>query len=128
MILTDTTEKGLESLIVADLVGQADVADAAFAAFHLAMPPTERERLGIIEHISAERLPINRAIHQLLKGIDLIREYRTQLIADVVTGKLDVRGVETPGDPGHTDESDLIEEDEAEQQFPADWFPEDSDE
>ena len=27
---------------------------------------------------------------------DLIREYRTRLIADVVTGKLDVRGVSVP--------------------------------
>ncbi len=26
----------------------------------------------------------------------LLREYRTRLIADVVTGKLDVRGVELP--------------------------------
>ncbi len=28
---------------------------------------------------------------ELLSQIDLIREYRTRLIADVVTGKLDVR-------------------------------------
>ena len=28
--------------------------------------------------------------------IDLIREYRTRLMADVVTGKLDVRGVALP--------------------------------
>ena len=28
--------------------------------------------------------------------IDLLREYRTRLVADVVTGKLDVRGVELP--------------------------------
>lgn len=28
--------------------------------------------------------------------IDLVREYRTRLIADVVTGKLDVRGVDVP--------------------------------
>jgi type I restriction enzyme, S subunit len=31
------------------------------------------------------------AIHQARREIDLLREYRTCLIADVVTGKLDVR-------------------------------------
>lgn len=31
-----------------------------------------------------------------VREIDLIREYRTRLIADVVTGKLDIRGVELP--------------------------------
>ncbi|HSH78904.1 MAG TPA: hypothetical protein VLA19_10280 [Herpetosiphonaceae bacterium] len=36
------------------------------------------------------------AINRAQREIDLIREYRTRLIADVVTGKLDVRGVELP--------------------------------
>jgi type I restriction enzyme, S subunit len=31
-----------------------------------------------------------------VREIDLIREYRTRLIADIVTGKLDVRGTELP--------------------------------
>ncbi len=30
------------------------------------------------------------------REIDLVREYRTRLISDVVTGKLDVRGVALP--------------------------------
>ena len=35
-----------------------------------------------------------------VKGdIDLIPEYRTRLIADVVTGKVDVRGLSPPGPP-----------------------------
>ena len=31
------------------------------------------------------------AISRLKREIDLLREYRTRLVADVVTGKLDVR-------------------------------------
>ena len=31
------------------------------------------------------------AISRLEREIDLLREYRTRLVADVVTGKLDVR-------------------------------------
>lgn len=36
------------------------------------------------------------AIEATQHQIQLICEYRTRLIADVVTGKLDVRGVELP--------------------------------
>ncbi|MHB8377260.1 MAG: restriction endonuclease subunit S domain-containing protein [Dehalococcoidia bacterium] len=46
------------------------------------------------------------------KGLDLLREYRTRLIADVVTGKLDVRGVELPPPAG--DELDEAEDGAAE--------------
>jgi type I restriction enzyme S subunit len=38
--------------------------------------------------------------------INLIREYPTRLIADVITGKLDVRGVELPA----MDEAKTLEE------------------
>ena len=34
---------------------------------------------------------MNIAISRLQREIELVREYRTRLIADVVTGKLDVR-------------------------------------
>jgi type I restriction enzyme S subunit len=56
---------------------------------------------------------IDVAIARAQRQIDLVREYRTRLIADVVTGKLDVRGVPLPdldeaGDPGDLDK---LEED-----------------
>jgi hypothetical protein len=38
----------------------------------------------------------DRATDRAQREIDLIREYRTRLIADLVTGKLDVGGVELP--------------------------------
>lgn len=38
------------------------------------------------------------------REIDLIREYHTRLISDVVTGKLDVRGVEMPEPEGAGDQ------------------------
>lgn len=37
--------------------------------------------------------PLSSAISRLESEITLLREYRTRLIADVVTGKLDVREV-----------------------------------
>lgn len=55
------------------------------------------------------------AIIRTQREIDLIREYRTRLVADVVTGKLDVRGVELAAydeDLAELDEA-LVDENEA---------------
>lgn len=41
--------------------------------------------------IEQESSPLTAAISRLEREIDLLREYRTRLVADVVTGKLDVR-------------------------------------
>ncbi|WP_437947057.1 hypothetical protein WME98_40500 [Sorangium sp. So ce296] len=45
------------------------------------------------EKIEAEALALDVAISQAEREISLIREYRTRLVADVVTGQLDVRAV-----------------------------------
>jgi len=49
------------------------------------------EQAEIVTHIAVVTQPLNVAISRLEREIDLLREYRTRLIADVVTGKLDVR-------------------------------------
>ncbi len=53
-------------------------------------PPGE-ERLPILQHIEDKTTPVNKAIARARRQIELVNEYRTRLIADVVTGKLDVR-------------------------------------
>lgn len=52
-------------------------------------PRTEQER--IISQIKIATKAISTAISRLEREIELLREYRTRLVADVVTGKLDVR-------------------------------------
>ena len=58
--------------------------------------PPRNEQMQIVSEIHALTadlsVPIDRTHHE----IKLLHEYRTRLIADVVTGKLDVRGVELP--------------------------------
>lgn len=54
-------------------------------------PPDEQQR--IVESIDVNSTPLNSTISRLEREIELLREYRTRLIADVVTGKLDVREV-----------------------------------
>jgi type I restriction enzyme S subunit len=59
-------------------------------SWRVLLPPTG-EQQRIVESIDADSVPANTAISRLAREIDLLREYRTRLVADVVTGKLDVR-------------------------------------
>ena len=57
--------------------------------------PALEEQVAILNVISEETNALDNAIGRSKREIDLIQEYRTRLIADVVTGKLDVRGAAT---------------------------------
>ncbi len=59
---------------------------------NLTMPtPPIGEQSEILKSLVAELGPLDTAIARANREIDLFNEYRTRLIADVVTGKLDVR-------------------------------------
>ncbi len=53
--------------------------------------PSVREQVRIVEYVEERTSHIRTAEQAAKEEINLIREYRTRLIADVVTGKLDVR-------------------------------------
>jgi type I restriction enzyme, S subunit len=53
--------------------------------------PSAEEQKAILERVTVETAASDRAITSAHREIDLLHEYRTRLIADVVTGKLDVR-------------------------------------
>ena len=61
-----------------------------FLRIPILCPPRE-EQQKIIAHLNIETGEVARATALAHREIDLLREYRTRLIADVVTGKLDVR-------------------------------------
>jgi type I restriction enzyme S subunit len=60
-----------------------------FYDIRLPVPPLE-EQEKIISGITSETSTLTAAIARLDREIELLREYRTRLTADVVTGKLDV--------------------------------------
>ncbi len=62
------------------------------------VPPLDEQR-AIITYINEKCAEISQAISRAEGEIKLMREYRTRLIADVVTGKLDVRGIKVPEIP-----------------------------
>jgi len=54
--------------------------------------PRPEERRAIMEHLNVQAEKIAAAIAADRRVIELLKEFRTRLITDVVTGKLDVRG------------------------------------
>jgi type I restriction enzyme S subunit len=61
-----------------------------FGMIKLPVPPVD-EQQQIVQDISDGIAEIERTGDRLKRETDLLHEYRTRLIADVVTGKLDVR-------------------------------------
>ena len=77
-------------------LGKHDVKNAV-----IALPPIEEQKT-ICRWITDECKPLDDAITRIEEEIKLIREYRDRLIADVVTGQVDVRGWQ----PGPEDVAD----------------------
>lgn len=63
---------------------------SALKDFWLAVPPLS-EALSITSHLEGNTQELTSSISRNQAQVELLREYRTRLIADVVTGKLDVR-------------------------------------
>lgn len=68
--------------------------------------PSVDEQEAISDILDNEAKKTKEAISSLQKQIELMREYRTRLISDVVTGQIDVRGIEIPDYTPETDAED----------------------
>jgi type I restriction enzyme S subunit len=82
----------------------------------IALPPP-REQQAIVDLVAEQTASYLDTIGHAQRGLSLVREYRTRLIADVVTGKLDVRAAaarltEEVAEPDALDEADTGEADE----------------
>jgi type I restriction enzyme S subunit len=79
------------------------------------VPPLP-EQTAIVEYLDAQTAKLDTAIAAARREIELLREYRERLIADVVTGKVDVRGVaaqlpeEPPEEEAGTEEEEPVAE------------------
>jgi type I restriction enzyme S subunit len=76
------------------------------------VPPISEQR-SITSAVSMMTTAVDHAVRSARTEIDLLREYRTRLIADVVTGKLDVREAAARL-PDEAEEPELPDEIEAE--------------
>lgn len=81
---------GVESMTGS--AGQQRVSPDFVANFTVGLPPIH-EQQEILRTITCGNADYSAAITHAQNEIELLREYRTRLIADVVTGKLDIREV-----------------------------------
>ena len=89
-------------------VGLQNLSNQNFYKIKSIVPPLT-EQIDILYFVEKETHTFDRAIEVILREISLLREYRTRLIADVVTGKLDVREA-VKNLPEETDETEVFEE------------------
>ena len=69
---------------------QQQLSNQILAGISLPIPPIEEQR-AILSGLAERTVFLDNAITRLEREIELLRQYRTRLVADVVTGKLDVR-------------------------------------
>ncbi len=82
-------ERQLASLLVGSTFDRINVAD--IKSLIVAVPP-HSEQTAIADHLDRELQRNSAAVDSARRQIALLREYRARIIADVVTGKFDVRG------------------------------------
>lgn len=69
------------------------------------LPDIEEQNI-ILQYIEKKSTILNVAIKRITNQIELLKEYRTRLISDIVTGQMDVRGIEIPDYETETDVED----------------------
>jgi type I restriction enzyme, S subunit len=85
-----------------------------FLTIPLCVPPIEEQR-QLVRFVLSETKQLSAIIASTQREISLLREYRTRLIADVVSGKLDVRAAAAPlpEDEGEPFDVNLVVSDNA---------------
>lgn len=78
-------------LVLASIGATMDnLSGSVVARVPLHVPPVE-EQAAIVKFVESKSRKVDVTVAQVKREVDLLREFRTRLIADVVTGKLDVR-------------------------------------
>ncbi|SRR5216683_867760 len=87
---------------------QSNLNPTRYGRLAIALPPAA-EQILIVSYLDKNTAELERAIANAKREISLLREYRTRLIADVVTGKLDVRQA-AERLPDETEDLTLVDE------------------
>lgn len=94
-------------------VGQWDLQMDKMKEIPFIVPPAD-EQVAIVEHIKRMLLKYDVAIEKLSEEVAALEEYKAKLIADVVTGIIDVRDVKIPEYEYVNEESESSSEDREE--------------
>lgn len=97
--------------LAANGVTRYGLSHGAIKAISLPVAPFDEQK-PLTDRIDDLTANLNKAIGQVNREIDLIHEYRIRLIADVVTGKLDVRHLTPPPGEAELDDINVIDAEE----------------
>ncbi len=90
---------GCENTLLAEWIKQGATVESIEHQFlantRIPIPPLT-EQTSVVRFINKTTANISEAVNLVEREISLLREYRARLISDVVTGKLDVRGIDIP--------------------------------
>lgn len=75
------------------------ISETVLARLKVVIPKNIDEQKEILNYVTKKIKTIDQTIDRIQKEIDLITEYRTSLISAVITGKVDVRGIEVDEPP-----------------------------
>ncbi|MBT3881031.1 MAG: restriction endonuclease subunit S [Candidatus Scalindua sp.] len=75
-----------------NIVTRASLAQGLLKRFPVLLPPASEQK-EIFDFLEITSMRIDLAIEKAQHQIDLLQQYRTRLISDVVTGKVDVRSI-----------------------------------
>lgn len=79
--------------------------DKKLLSLKVALPSTIEEQLQLYNEIKTKTTLLDKGILSIKQQVNRLEEYRTRLISDVVTGKVDVRDIEIPEYEGDSDET-----------------------
>lgn len=101
-------------------VGRWRLPADAFLNFQIPLPPYE-EQVEIVQKIAAVQGRIDAEVESLRKQIEKLEELKSVVVSDVVTGKIDVRGIAVPqyehiDDIAEDDSEDIKEEIDGEEE------------
>lgn len=112
LLLNDSSVRSLARREAIPSLHQSNLNPTRYGRLHIALPPKAEQK--DIAHLVAESTSeLFKAIERSEQEIALLREFRTRLIADLVTGKVDVREA-AKRLPEEAEEQESIEQTEGE--------------
>ena len=77
--------------------------------------PSKKEQMEIVEYLDGLNNKFDATIKKLTEEVAVLEEYKNKIIADTVTGKIDVRGIEIPEYEFVDEDTDADNEDDGEE-------------
>ena len=72
--------------------------------------PSKKEQMEIVEYLDGLNNKFDATIKKLTEEVTVLEEYKNKIIADTVTGKIDVRGIEIPEYEFVDEDNDNVDE------------------